>query len=130
MVHTEGITLVRVDAEWSRVQGSLKNIASVGASEFKCLPPTGTALEAVQLRSCAAELKKYGVVFGRIGSVHFNVSDAPEKLVWQLRCTAEGNRLTWRVDRLRNTLSSDELAQEILTQLESYCLAYEQGLSL
>jgi hypothetical protein len=130
MVQRERIALARIDAEWSSVQDHLRTIASAGASEFKCLPPTGAALEAVRLRSCAAELKKYGVVFGRIGSAHFNISDEPEKLVWHLRCIADGDRLTWRVDRVGKTLSSEEVAQTILAQLGSYCRAYEQGLSL
>jgi hypothetical protein len=120
--------MTEIESQWKVVQEYIRAVAGRGPETFRCLPASGPKLEAVHLRACAAEFKRYEVVFRRWGSVHTNVEVAPAELIWRMRLDTQSGQLVWSVDRLGRALSSEELAQAILEQLNEYCTGYEREL--
>jgi hypothetical protein len=110
----------------------LKLIRSIVESEnggFLYSPPSGSAAEAVCLRSCAAQFHKSRVSFCRQCDPATNVADAPDKLIWLLQCRAKGDRFVWSVDHLDGVeFSREGLARRILEQLRDYCRSYEDSI--
>ena len=118
--------MAEIESEWKRLQEHIRTMAENGTNDYVCVPSGSLQLEQVRLRAVAAGLRKYAVVFARLPSM--NVSDDPDKVIWRLESRTAGGRLIWFVDQLGKTLATEELAERILNQLDTYCADYEDQL--
>lgn len=117
--------MTEIETQWKVVKDCIRALADQGPEAFKLLPARGPELEAVHLRACGVELKKYNATFRCFGT---GVPDEPEDLVWPTRPDTQRGQLVWNVDRIGSALRSEEVAQAILEQLKKYCTDYEREL--
>jgi len=122
--------MIQIEREWKQVKDRIRALAEPKESEFQCSLSGDADLMVVRLGACAAELKGYGVIFGRLGSLSANVSDEPARLVWRVECVPGDNQCVWHINRSPSALSGQELAQAVLGQLQKYCEDYEQTIAL
>lgn len=122
--------MTQIEREWKQVKHHIRALGEPRESEFQCSLSDDADLMLVRLGTCAAELREYGVIFGRLSSPCANVSDEPARLVWQLECVQGDNQYVWHINRSPSALSREELAHAILRQLEQYRQDYEQMIDL
>ena len=113
-----------IDDKIRKLERAIRSIVNTDSRGFKLLPPDGSALIAIELRSCKASLtkdirtRKDMIVFSRLNP------EMMDAMVWNLQTTYSPTRSMkyYTEERGRRySYSLKNFAKEILNQLASYC---------
>ena len=133
--------VLKIAAEWARLKAMVQTLAageSYQGETFAWAPYGAAYTDFVKLTNVAAIFRESRnlpdspliceILFGRrplAANEIWSVEKSPSSQVWHLTPRMQGGERTWQVKELHKSLSTEELANEVLVTLVKYFDEYE-----